>query len=154
MWAVFLQLPQSARQHGQPWAPAHVGVPAARRSRPGESVEAGRVAARPGEASDKTKLEFLQISAPVQPGNSGGPLLDRNGTVIGVVVAKLNALEVASAAGDIPQNVNFAVKASVAAAFLDAQHVPQAENAGAGALSTADTAERAKPFTVQLICVR
>jgi len=69
----------------------------------GESVEAGRVAARPGEASDKTKLEFLQISAPVQPENSGGPLLDRNGTVIGVVVAKLNALEVASATATKPK---------------------------------------------------
>jgi hypothetical protein len=43
--------------------------------------------------------------------------------VVGVVVAKLNALEIASVTGDIPRNVNFAIKASVAAAFLDAQRV-------------------------------
>jgi S1-C subfamily serine protease len=96
----------------------------------------------------------LQISAPVQPGNSGGPLLDRNGTVVGIVVSKLNALEIASATGDIPQNVNFAIKASVAAAFLDAQRVEHAESAGVGALSTPDIAERAKSFTVQVVCVR
>lgn len=61
----------------------------------------------------------LQISAPVQPGNSGGPLLDRNGHVIGVVVSKLNALKVARiTGGDVPQNVNFAVKGTEAIAFL------------------------------------
>jgi serine protease Do len=70
-----------------------------------------------------------------------------------VVVAKLNALSIAST-GDIPQNVNFAIKASVAAAFLDAQRVAHAESAGAAALSTPDLAERAKAFTIQVICVR
>ncbi len=61
----------------------------------------------------------LQISAPVQPGNSGGPLLDRQGHVIGVVVSKLNALRVARlTGGDVPQNVNFAIKGSEAVAFL------------------------------------
>jgi hypothetical protein len=62
----------------------------------------------------------LQISAPVQPGNSGGPLLDRNGHVIGVVVSKLNALRVARlTGGDVPQNVNFAIKGTEALAFLE-----------------------------------
>ena len=61
----------------------------------------------------------LQISAPVQPGNSGGPLLDSRGHVVGVVVSKLNALRISQmTGGDIPQNVNFAVKGSVALAFL------------------------------------
>ena len=61
---------------------------------------------------------------------------------------------IASATGDIPQNVNFAIKASVAAAFLDAQRVTHAENAGTGALSTPDLAERARSFTVQVTCIR
>jgi uncharacterized protein len=117
----------------------------------GGNVAAGNVTALAGLADDS---RFLQISAPVQPGNSGGPLLDRSGTVVGVVVAKLNALEIASATGDIPQNVNFAIKASVAAAFLDAQRGAHPEGGGAGALSTPDIAERAKSFTVQVICVR
>jgi uncharacterized protein len=115
------------------------------------NVAVGNITALAGLGNDS---RFLQISAPVQPGNSGGPLLDRNGIVVGIVVAKLNALEIASTTGDIPQNVNFAIKASVAAAFLDAQRVTHAESAVVGALSTPDIAERAKSFTVQVVCVR
>jgi S1-C subfamily serine protease len=59
-----------------------------------------------------------QISVPVQPGNSGGPLLDENGNVIGVVVSKLG-LKAAQATGDIPQNVNYAVKSTYALALLE-----------------------------------
>jgi S1-C subfamily serine protease len=117
----------------------------------GGNIAVGNITALAGLGNDS---RFLQISAPIQPGNSGGPLLDRNGTVVGIVVAKLNALEIASATGDIPQNVNFAIKASVAAAFLDAQGVAHAESVAVGALSTPDIAERAKSFTVQVICVR
>jgi serine protease Do len=117
----------------------------------GGNVATGNITALAGLADDS---RFLQISAPVQPGNSGGPLLDRNGAVVGIVVAKINALEIASATGDIPQNVNFAIKASVATAFLDAQRVAHGESAGVGALSTPDIAERAKSFTVQVTCVR
>ena len=59
-----------------------------------------------------------QISVPVQPGNSGGPLLDENGNLIGVVVSKLG-LKAAQATGDIPQNVNYAVKSTYALALLE-----------------------------------
>ncbi|MCC6718369.1 MAG: trypsin-like peptidase domain-containing protein [Acetobacteraceae bacterium] len=60
-----------------------------------------------------------QISAPVQPGNSGGPLLDSRGHVVGVVVSKLNAMRIAQmTGGDIPQNVNFAIKGAEAVRFL------------------------------------
>ena len=59
-----------------------------------------------------------QISVPVQPGNSGGALLDENGNVIGVVVSKLG-LKAARATGDIPQNVNYAVKSTYALALLE-----------------------------------
>ena len=43
---------------------------------------------------------FYQISAPVQPGNSGGPLLDENGNLIGVVSSKLDFLAEIKNAGD------------------------------------------------------
>ena len=59
-----------------------------------------------------------QISVPVQPGNSGGALLDENGNVIGVVVSKLG-LKAVRATGDIPQNVNYAVKSTYALALLE-----------------------------------
>jgi len=53
---------------------------------------------------------LLQISNPVQPGNSGGPLINENGELIGVVVSGLSAKYFYENAGIIPQNVNFAVK--------------------------------------------
>jgi S1-C subfamily serine protease len=117
----------------------------------GGNVTTGTVTALAGLRNDS---RFLQISAPVQPGNSGGPILDRNGNVVGVVVAKLNALGIASTTGDIPQNVNFAIKASLATAFLDAQRVTHSEDQGNGALSTPDIAARAQAMTMQVVCVR
>lgn len=59
-----------------------------------------------------------QISVPVQPGNSGGPLLDENGNLIGVVVAKLG-LKAATETGDLPQNVGCAVKGTYSLALLE-----------------------------------
>jgi serine protease Do len=117
----------------------------------GGNVTTGNVTALAGLADDS---RFLQISAPVQPGNSGGPLLDRNGTVVGIIVSKLNALGVASITGDIPQNVNFAIKASVVTAFLDAQRVEHAESSEVGSLSTPDIAERAKSLAGKVVCVK
>jgi len=75
----------------------------------------------------------FQISAPVQPGNSGGPLLDGNAHVVGVVVSKLNAMRIAQmTGGDIPQNVNFAIKGAEAVSFLLSNRVspPLAESSG------------------------
>jgi uncharacterized protein len=66
----------------------------------------------------------MQISAALQPGNSRGPVLDMGGEVIGVVTYKLNALETMKAAGDLPQNVNFALKASILRLFLDSHSIP------------------------------
>ena len=59
-----------------------------------------------------------QISVPVQPGNSGGPLYDEAGNVIGVIVAKLNAIKAAKFTGDLSQNVNYAVKSAPALQLL------------------------------------
>ena len=66
---------------------------------------------------------FMQISAPVQPGNSGGPLLDQAGNVVGVVTAKMNAVKMAKHTGDISQNVNFARKASLVRDLLEVKGI-------------------------------
>jgi S1-C subfamily serine protease len=71
------------------------------------TVTTGIVSSLSGLLND---TRFLQISASVQPGNSGGPLLASGGDVVGVVAAKLNALRVARATGSIPENINFAIK--------------------------------------------
>lgn len=85
------------------------------------NVSTGAVSALAGPGDDR---RLIQITAPVQPGNSGGPVLDAAGNVVGVVVAKLDAIKIARSTGDIPQNVNFAVSAGTARAFLDAEGVP------------------------------
>jgi S1-C subfamily serine protease len=54
----------------------------------------------------------------VQPGNSGGPLCDANGEVVGIVVARLNDLAALRESGAVPQNVNYAVKAKKALRLL------------------------------------
>jgi serine protease Do len=71
------------------------------------NLTVGNVSALHGLGDDP---HYIQITTPVQPGNSGGPLLDSGGNIIGVVAAKLNALGFMRATGDIPQNVNFAVE--------------------------------------------
>jgi S1-C subfamily serine protease len=68
----------------------------------------GRISSLSGMEDDPTEY---QISVPVQPGNSGGPLCDANGQVVGIVVARLNDLTVMQISGVVPQNVNYAVKA-------------------------------------------
>lgn len=114
------------------------------------NVSTGIVSALAGLRDDPTRL---QISAPVQSGNSGGPLLDETGAVVGVVVSKLNALRVARLTGDVPQNINFAVKGEVAQGFLRAQGVvPVAAPPDAPRRRTADIVQAARAFTVLLEC--
>lgn len=52
----------------------------------------------------------FQISAAIQPGNSGGPLLSTHGKVVGVITSTLSPIFMARKTGSLPQNVNFAVK--------------------------------------------
>ena len=61
----------------------------------------------------------FQVSAPVQQGNSGGPLIAMDGNVVGVIAAKLDAARVAQQTGDIPQNVNYAIKSAQVLTFLE-----------------------------------
>jgi hypothetical protein len=94
----------------------------------------------------------VQISAPVQPGNSGGPLLDVAGNVIGVVSSKLNALKLAVVSGDIPQNVNFAINGAALRAFLNAKSVNYQEVSNARELTGVQIAAHASTFTVLIEC--
>lgn len=99
---------------------------------------------------DNTSL--YQVSAPVQPGNSGGPVLDREGRVIGVVVSKLNTLAVAKITDDVPQNVNFAIKGSVVKNFLESANISIVRQPSAISLETTVIAERAQAFTYLIEC--
>ena len=113
------------------------------------NVSVGVVSALTGLKNDSSRI---QISAPVQPGNSGGPLIDRNGRVVGVIVSKLNAMQVAQVSGDIPQNVNFAISAPAARAFLDAYDVHYETVTSSISLEASEIADRARKYTVLIEC--
>ena len=95
---------------------------------------------------------MMQISAPVQPGNSGGPLLDYAGNVVGVVTSKMDAILMAEYTGDIAQNVNFAIKASLTRDFLDANSIDYETAPSTTKLEAADIADKAEKFTVLVEC--
>jgi len=54
-------------------------------------------------------VPLFQIDANINPGNSGGPLLNDRGEVIGIVVSKINAMQLAKTMGAIPERINFAI---------------------------------------------
>lgn len=112
----------------------------------------GNISSLSGLGGD-TRL--VQISAPVQPGNSGGPLLDSDGNVVGVVVSKLS-WRALSITGDIPQNVNFAINSNSLISFLDANSVDyQAVFSGNNkSVNFADVAEKGRGFTVLIECYK
>jgi S1-C subfamily serine protease len=76
----------------------------------------GEIASLSGAGDDP---RYFQISVPVQPGNSGGALVDEHGNVIGIVSAKLDASVALAASGALPENVNYAVKSSFLLSFLE-----------------------------------
>ncbi len=76
----------------------------------------GEIASLSGAGDD---ARYFQISVPVQPGNSGGALVDERGNVVGVVSAKLSARAALASSGALPENVNYAVKSSYLLSFLE-----------------------------------
>jgi len=94
----------------------------------------------------------MQISAPVQSGNSGGPLLDMAGRVVGVVDSKINALAMAQVTGDLTQNMNFAIKGAVAVRFLIANGLKPFGNDDMKDMSAAQVGDRAARSTVFILC--
>jgi TPR repeat protein len=115
----------------------------------GFNMTTGSLSSLSGIGGD-TRL--LQITAPVQPGNSGGPMLDSAGNLMGVVVSKLDAIKAAKLTGDIPQNVNFAINANVLRSFLDANSVGYETASSDKAIPTTAIADKAKGFTVLVEC--
>jgi S1-C subfamily serine protease len=100
----------------------------------------------------KGDLNLIQITAPVQPGNSGGPLVDQYARVVGVIVAKLDALEVAKVTGDIPQNVNFAIKNNLVTAFLDSTEIQYRTSSSTAAMDWPAVARTEKSMSVAIVC--
>jgi len=91
-------------------------------------------------------VTIMQITAPIQAGNSGGPLLDSGGKVVGIVTSKQTT-------GTLSQNVNFAIKSSTAQTFLDVNRIDYEVNESKDKLETADIVEQSKKFTTLIQCL-
>ena len=113
------------------------------------TVTSGIISSLSGLLND---TRYLQISAEVQSGNSGGPLLDTSGNLVGVVSSKLNAIKVAKVTGDLPQNVNFAIKTGAVRDFLDNGVVSYKTAEPKDELKTAEIARRARSYTMLISC--
>jgi S1-C subfamily serine protease len=113
------------------------------------TVTTGIISSLSGILND---TRFLQISAPVQPGNSGGPLLDTSGNVVGVVAAKINAIKFAKATGDIPENINFAIKTGAMRDFLDNSAISYQAAESGTELKAAEIANKARAYTMLISC--
>lgn len=126
------------------------GFPLAGLLSSGPTLTTGEVSALAGLADNQRQF---QISAPVQPGNSGGPLLDMGGQVVGVIVSKLNAQRIAQQTGDIPQNVNFAVKGVEAMEFLRRHGVTPATGTLSLTRNAAEVGEAVHPSVLFVRCL-
>lgn len=127
------------------------GFPLAGLLSSGPTLTTGEISALAGLGDNEGQF---QISAPVQQGNSGGPLLDLAGHVVGVIVSKLNAQRIAQRTGDIPQNVNFAVKGEEALVFLREQRIEPLLADTAALRSAAEVGEIAHRSTLFVRCLR
>lgn len=114
-------------------------------------VTTGAVSALAGMNDDS---RFLQLTAPVQPGNSGGPLVDLSGNVVGIISARINDVAVAEATGTLPQNINFAIKSTTIREFLDAHRIDYSVSSSNTKLDPADVGEKSIKSTVMVECYK
>ena len=81
----------------------------------------GMVSATKGWGDDSGQF---QMDAAVQPGNSGGPIYDENGNIVGVVIARADRRTAEKTLGVLPENINFGIKASTVRQFLTTNSLP------------------------------
>ena len=91
---------------------------------PSSSILGENVKYSEGTLSSKTGLlgttETFQFSAPIQPGNSGGPIFDHQGKLIGIVLSTMNPQAFAQmTGGNLPQNINFGLHISYIRSKVD-----------------------------------
>ena len=94
----------------------------------------------------------MQISAPVQPGNSGGPILDRYGRVVGIVVARLNYEYTKERFGAEPQNINFGIRGAIGAMFAGLNDVEVTTTDATIEIAPEDMADQLRDATVLISC--
>jgi len=104
----------------------------------------------PGPHDD---ARYFQISVPVEPGNSGGALVDERGNVVGVLSAMLSMKAALATSGAFPQNVSYAVKSGFLLGFLESvpELAAKLKEPNAKDMKFDDVVERAKEATVLVL---
>lgn len=102
-------------------------------------------------AGMQNDYSLFQFSAPVQGGNSGGPVLDATGSVVGVVVSQASIL-LAALTGNIPQNVNFAIRGELAQLFMNSHGIKYGVATASDKLETDEIAELGRQISVLIVC--
>lgn len=113
------------------------------------TITQGIVSSLAGYGGD---ISNFQISAAVQPGNSGGPVIDRFGTAIGVVTSRLDDEAAMAQTGAIPQNVNFAIRNTLVTAFMINAGIEPEYTTNTLELGSEQVADVADDYTVQIVC--
>ncbi|POF28582.1 serine protease [Roseibium marinum] len=103
-------------------------------------------------AGVKGDIRHFMISAPVQPGNSGGPVLDRTGALIGTVVSRLDKIKTLQLAGDFPENINFAIRGQLMSTFMESLGLAPSYNTITSIKTPTRIDEEAARYTVQILC--
>ena len=114
----------------------------------GLNITRGSISSMEG-LEDATRM---QISAPIQPGNSGGPIVDRFGRVVGIVVAVLSEDYTRERAGVTPQNINFGIRGAMGAMFAGLNDIAITTTDAAEEIAPEDLADRLRAATVLIRC--
>ncbi|GGA51762.1 serine protease [Pelagibacterium lentulum] len=125
-----------------------VGYPLATYLNSSLSVGTGIVS---GETGLRGEQRWFTTNVGIQYGNSGGPLLDEYGQVIGVAVAKSDELYLLSSIGTVAPNVGFAIKTGPLLDFLSIFRLPDTKPSKE-AIPVRASVEIARDFTVQIVC--
>lgn len=96
-------------------------------------------------------IRYLQIDVPIQPGNSGGPLITTHGEVIGITSATLDGLKTLKESGTIPQNINYAVKIDYAIPMINQVGVKTINHATTNAMTFAQLARNVRNSIVLVV---
>jgi S1-C subfamily serine protease len=98
-------------------------------------------------------LTVLKLNADVRPGNSGGPLLDQKGNVVGVVFAEINTPGVYEQTGKIVRNIGFAIPGDILVAFISRWQIPYWKGSGtAETVAAGNLLSQARPYIARIGC--